>query len=132
MVSRAEVTLHTGGGIVGDRYENSRHRHVTVQSQAELDAAAAEHGEPIDPALTRRNITLSHGQVPLKPGTRWSIGEVELEVVRQAAPCKLLEDTLGRGAKLALHKKAGVVCRVLNGGVIKLGSVATIPKPAPA
>jgi len=118
------VTIGTQGGIVGDRYENARHRHLTVQSKEELDAAAAEHGQPIDPALTRRNITLSHGAIPLTPGHRWTLGSLTLEVVRQAAPCKLLEDTLGRGAKLALHRKAGAVCRVLEGGELHLGDTA--------
>lgn len=127
MKSRAEVEIRTGGGIVGDRYENSRHRHVTVQSSTQLAQAAERLGAPIDPAGTRRNITISTGDVPLKPGTRWSIGGVELEVVRVAAPCKLLEDDLGPGARRALSGLAGVVCRVLTGGPVALGDPVEWP-----
>lgn len=116
------VTIETGRGIVGDRYHGTRHRHVTVQSLEELAQAAAKHGGPIDPGLTRRNLTLSAGEIPRKPGHRWRVGEVLLEVVRDAAPCKLLEDTLGRDVKRALHRKAGVVCRVLEGAGIGLGA----------
>jgi len=120
------VEVPTGGGIVGDRYENSRHRHVTVQSQSQLDEASALHTSLIEPADTRRNITLSHGVVPTTPGDRLSVGPVELEVVRIAAPCKLLEDALGPGAQAALRRRAGAVCRVLAGGQIRHGDAAAL------
>lgn len=115
------VHIETGKGIVGDRYHESKHRHLTVQSLEELGWAEAEIERPIDPNLTRRNVTLSHGALPRTPGDHFSIGDVELQVVRDAAPCKLLEDTLGRDAKLALHKRAGVVCRTIRGGTINIG-----------
>jgi MOSC domain-containing protein YiiM len=41
--------------------------------------------------------------------------------VRVAAPCKLLDDTLGRGAQEALRRRAGSVFRVLQGGTIRVG-----------
>lgn len=124
MKSRAEVTCEAGKGIVGDRYHGSRHRHITVQSLEELAEAAERHGEAIDPALTRRNVTLSSGRIPRTPGHRWSLGAIQLEVVRDAAPCKLLEDDLGRDARLALSKRAGVVCRVLTSGELLVGDTA--------
>ena len=49
------------------------------------------------------------------------MGEIDVEVVRDAAPCKLLEDALGRDARLALSRRAGVVCRVRSSGTIRLG-----------
>lgn len=122
------VTVTDGGGIIGDRYENTRHRHLTIQSAEQLREAGDDYGRPIDAGLTRRNITLTHGEIPLKPGTRWAIGDVQLEVVRQAAPCKLLEDTLGPGAKKHLHRRAGAVCRVLTGGTIAVGDLAHPPQ----
>ena len=118
------VEVEAGKGLVGDRYHGTRHRHVTIQSLEELGEAERRHGRPIDPGLTRRNITLSRGALPRQPGHRWSIGDVELEVVRDAAPCKLLEDTLGRDARLALSRRAGVVCRVLSNGTLRIGDVA--------
>ena len=95
------IRAEAGKGLVGDRYHGTRHRHVTVQSQAALDEAAAELGAPVDPAGTRRNVTISEGDVPEAPGARIRIGDVELEVVRRAAPCKLLDDTIGPGANAA-------------------------------
>ena len=45
-----------------------------------------------------------------------------LEVVRVAAPCKLLDDTLGRGAQEALRRRGGSIFRVLEGGEITVGA----------
>ncbi len=120
------VVIRDGHGITGDRYENARHRQVTVQTLEEIALAEAEHGEPIDPFHTRRNITVDSGLLDRTPGARATFtgkdgNIVELEVVRDAAPCKLLEDDIGRGAKLAMHKRAGVVYRTIRGGDVSLG-----------
>jgi MOSC domain-containing protein YiiM len=116
------VAAEAGKGLVGDRYHGTRHRHVTVQSQADLDEAAAALGAPIEPAGTRRNVTISPGDVPTAPGARIRIGDVELEVVRRAAPCRLLDDSIGPGAKDALVRRAGSVFRVLTSGDITVGA----------
>ena len=115
------VEAEAGAGLVGDRYHGSRHRHVTVQALDELEAAATELGRPVDPALTRRNTTLDRGPVPTRPGERLRIGEVELEVVRISAPCRLLDDWLGPGAMKALHARGGTAFRLLTSGTIRVG-----------
>ena len=120
------VEAEAGKGLVGDRYHGTRHRHVTVQSAADLAEAAAELGAPIEPSSTRRNITLSHGDIPTKPGVRIAISGVVLEVVRVAAPCKLLDDGIAPGARHALRRRAGTVFRVLGSGPIALGDVADL------
>lgn len=116
-----EVEAEAGRGLVGDRYHGSRHRHVTVQSAPALEMAAKVLGSAIDPGATRRNITISAGEVPSKPGDRLRIGTVDLEVVRIAAPCKLLDDVIGEGARTALRRRAGSVCRLLTSGRIAIG-----------
>ncbi len=121
MRSVESIDVEAGLGIVGDRYHGTRHRHLTLQSLEEIARAEDELGHQLDPVLTRRNVTVSHGELVRTPGTRMSLGPVELEVVRDCAPCKLLEDDLGRNAKLALHKRAGVVCRVIGSGVVEIG-----------
>ena len=125
------VEIPTGHGITGDRYENARHRQVTVQSLEQLDEAAAELGAPITPGSTRRNITIDRGAVPRRPGDRITIGDLELEVVRIAAPCTLLDDVIGRGAKRALHRRAGSVCRVLRGSTVELGATVVLSPQSP-
>lgn len=126
-----QAYAETAHGFVGDRYENARHRHVTVQSAEELDEAAAVWGAEIDPSSTRRNVTLSHGRVPTRPGDRMRIGELDLEVVRVAAPCRILDDTVGQGAPAALRRRAGAVCRVLAGGTVRVGDEADLDVDVP-
>lgn len=121
MQSKESVEIETGLGIVGDRYHGTRHRHVTVQSREALDEAAATYGREVPSHLTRRNITIDRGVVPRDPGSRLRIGDVLLEAVRVAAPCKLLDDTIGRGAQEALRRRGGTVFRVLEGGSVRLG-----------
>lgn len=116
-----EVQAEAGKGLVGDRYHGTKHRHVSVQSASELAGAAERFGQPIDPAGTRRNLTLSDGDVPREPGARLRIGDVLLEVVRVAAPCRLLDDNLGPGAAEALRRRAGSICRILEGGTLRVG-----------
>jgi len=123
MQAKEMVEVEAGKGIVGDRYHGTKHRHVTVQSRESLDEAAQVYGAEVPSHLTRRNITLSHGVVPREAGARLRIGDVVLEAVRVAAPCKLLDDTIGAGAQEALRRRAGTVYRVLEGGVITLGDV---------
>lgn len=124
------VGVEAGKGLVGDRYHGSRHRHLTVQSVEELAEAAARHGGPIDPGLTRRNVTLDVGRLPRTPGHRFRIGSIVLEVVRDAAPCKLLDDALGRDVRLALARRAGIVCRVLSSGSLRVGDAVDWTPPA--
>ncbi len=129
--SVASVVAEAGAGLVGDRYHGSKHRHVTIQSLPDLEAAAAELGRPIDPALTRRNLTISGGSIPTRPGSRVMIGDVELEVVRIAAPCRLLDDGLGPGAARALHARGGTVFRLLASGTIGVGDEVDLSPAEP-
>ncbi|CAN7215862.1 MOSC domain-containing protein [Knoellia sp. LjRoot47] len=115
------VEAEAGAGLVGDRYHGSRHRHVTVQALDDLEAAARELGQDIPPGLTRRNVTLTSGPIPTRPGERMRIGEVELEVVRIAAPCRLLDDWIGVGAMKAMHARGGTVFRLLGSGTLHVG-----------
>ena len=126
MRSVDRVDAEAGKGIVGDRYHGTRHRHVTVQSATSLTDAAEAFGAPVPAGLTRRNVTISDGQVPTTPGARIRVGGALLEVVRVAAPCKLLDDTIGAGAQGALRRRAGTVFRVLESGSIGVGDAVIL------
>lgn len=124
-----EVVAEAGKGLVGDRYHGARHRHVTIQAATDLADAAADLGRDFLPEATRRNITLDSGPIPTKPGTLVRIGEVELEVVRIAAPCKLLEDSIGPGGAAALRRRGGSCFRVLASGTIRVGDRVEVREP---
>lgn len=133
MRSVDSVVVEAGKGLVGDRYHGTKHRHVTVQSAQALAEASGLLGREVAASGTRRNLTLSQGTVPTTPGSTLRIGTVLLEVVRVAAPCKLLEDDLGPGAMDALRRgRAGAVCRVLAGGVIGVGDTVEITAVEPS
>ena len=122
------VVADAGAGLVGDRYHGSNHRHVTVQSARALADASRDLAAPIDPGATRRNVTLTGGPVPARPGTRIRMGEALLEVVRPAAPCRLMDDLIAPGAMKALHARGGTVFRILEGGVIRVGDPVVLER----
>lgn len=121
MKSVPTVQAEAGKGLVGDRYHGTRHRHVSVQSFEDLAEAEAVFDSPIAHDLTRRNITVTGFAIPTKPGELILINGVLLEVVRIAAPCKLLDDDIGVGAKTALRRRAGTIFRLLGSGTISVG-----------
>ncbi|WP_018157464.1 MOSC domain-containing protein [Demetria terragena] len=125
-----QVEAQGGAGLVGDRYHGSRHRHVTIQSAPDLADASHDWGQPIDPGQTRRNITITDGPLPTRPGDPIRIGDVHLEVVRIAAPCRIMDDCVGEGAMRALHNRGGVVARLLTSGTIRVGDAVDLaPEP---
>jgi MOSC domain-containing protein YiiM len=130
MQSVDSAEIETAAGLVGDRYHGSKHRQLSVQSLSELADAEAKFGHPIDPLLTRRNVTIDEGEIPRTPGHRWRVGEIELEVVRDAAPCKMLDMEIGDGARTAMRRRAGVICRVVSGGTLTLGDPVTLDDSA--
>lgn len=126
MEPRDRIEVEAGAGIVGDRYHGSRHRHLTVQARGDLDAAAVALGAEVPDDGTRRNVTLDAGPLPTEPGARLRVGAVDLEVVRIAAPCRVMEDSLGPGGRTALRRRGGVVCRVLGSGTVEVGDPADL------
>ena len=117
------LTLIDGeqGGIEGDRHLGQR-RAVTVVCTGELAVAAAEHGvDAIDGISTRRNIVVDLDVLPRTHGTRFMIGETELEVWRDCAPCNLMDEFFGDGARQALQQRCGISATVVRGGIIRLG-----------
>lgn len=125
MIAVSMVQAQEGEGLVGDRYHGSKHRHVSVQSVEDLAEASEVFGAPIGHELTRRNITVAGFEIPTTPGDRIRINEVLLEVVRIAAPCKLMDDDIGVGAKPALRRRAGTIFRLLGSGPISVGDQIT-------
>lgn len=134
MEPRRRVEVEAGAGVVGDRWHGTRHRHVTLQSADALLEAAEALGAPVPASATRRTVTVSHGVVPTDPGARVSVGGVELEVVRVAAPCALMERSMGPGGAAALRRRGGSVLRALSSGPIAVGDpvegLLTAPTPS--
>ncbi|WP_301800472.1 MOSC domain-containing protein [Nocardioides sp. ChNu-153] len=123
------LELVGGRGIVGDRFFGARSRHVTVQTAEDLAVATGRLGRPVTPDRTRRNITLDRGPLPTTPGARLRLAGLDLEVLRVAAPCRIMEDELGPGGAVALRRRGGVVCRLLDSGTVRIGDVCDLDPP---
>lgn len=122
--------LVAGKGIVGDRHFGGI-RQVTVICTGEVTKAAAEWGSgDMDPAVSRRNLVVDLPELPRDHGSLISIGEVVLSVWRDCAPCDLMDQVYGEGARQALKERAGVSTRVLKGGSIQIGDQVTIEHAA--
>ena len=120
------ITLIEGVGIDGDRHAGKK-RSVTVVCTGELAEAAADHGvEMIDGVTTRRNIVVNLPALPREHGVRFTIGETELEVWRDCAPCSLMDEFFGDGARTAMKERAGISATVIRGGQISVGDTVTL------
>lgn len=134
--ARTEVTVRAGLGLVGDRYfGRPAHRNaaVTVFDAAALDDLAASLGveQPLDPLLTRRNITIRGFPVDRlaarrpEPGAVFALdsgaGPVRFQANRPANPCAWMDVTLAPGAFRGLRGRGGVRCTPLDDGVLRLG-----------
>lgn len=124
--TRDALTLVTGVGIDGDRHAGNV-RQVTVVCTGELAKAAADLGtDSIDGLVTRRNIVVDAETLPRQHGTRFTIGTTELEVWRDCAPCSLMDELFGAGAREAMKLRAGISATVVGGGVIRVGDITSL------
>ncbi len=125
-VSVDEVHAVAGKGLEGDRYFGSV-RNVTIVCAGELDRGAAELGmDRIVPGSTRRNLTVTLDALPRTHGTGIRIGEVEVAVWRDCAPCETLEAGVAPGARKALKGRAGISATVTKGGIIRVGDIVEV------
>jgi len=116
-------------GLVGDNQHDKKHhggvmRAVCVLENEILKKLQTE-GHPISPGSTGENLLVSG--YDLKIGSIFSIGEVELEVVSAATPCKTIRDSFTNGDfKRLSHKKypgdTRWYCKVLRTGNVRISS----------
>ncbi len=124
-ISRDEVEIRAGLGIVGDRYFGQTvHRNAAVTL---MDADSVDG----DPTVLRRNIvvrgfaidTLAAGRGVA--GRRFSLdsgsGPVEFQAHRPANPCAWMNVVVGPGAMKALRGRGGIRSTPLTSGVLRVG-----------
>ena len=77
----------------------------------------------LPPGIIRENITTDGLNVNSLPiGQQLRIGEARLEVSMVCTPCDLME-TIRPGLRKELWGRRGMLCRVLEGGVIRRGDL---------
>lgn len=133
------VEAIAGAGLVGDHRTAKKRgsgRQVTLISREFIDQIAhfSGHSE-IDPALLRRNLVVSGINLNALRHQQFRIGSVLLEAGAWCHPCSRMEEALGKGGVAAMLGHGGLCCKILQGGVIRVGDAVTVvpaPETAPA
>jgi len=126
-----ESAAVTERGLEGDRQRNRRfhggpERALCLYSQERIDALVAE-GHPIVRGAVGENVTIAG--LPwerVRPGTRLTLGDIEVEVTSYTSPCANIEDAFldGRIARISQKVHPGwsrVYVRVRRGGSLRVG-----------
>ncbi len=90
-------------------------RQVLLVDRETLDALE------LAPGMIRENITTRGLNVNgLLPGASLRVGEALLEVTMACTPCGQIED-LRRGLRKEIRGRRGMLCRIVQGGIIRQG-----------
>lgn len=120
-----------GVGIPGDRYAtrlgtySDRHhidRQITLIETETLQALERDRGIALAPCEHRRNLTTRGVPLSHLVGRYFTIGTCVLYGGRLNAPCKYLEQLLGRPVCRPLINRSGLNARVIVGGTISTGN----------
>ncbi len=128
------AVVEPDGGLVGDHYQGSGKRHVTLIQAEHLLAIASFLGrEAVEPGLLRRNIVVAGINLLALKDKRFRIGAALLECTGECHPCSRMEEAFGPGGYNAVRGHGGITARVLEGGEIRLGdTIAVVDEPAGA
>ena len=123
--NEAEVTIEAG--ITNDARGRKRLRQISVLFKDDWEDACQAIGKTLDWSDRRANLLISGGRSPQQTDGVIRIGEVELLIVEETAPCEVMDAT-SHGLRQALMPdwRGGVCCQVKHGGNIKIGDKVTI------
>jgi len=130
VVSRVNVL--GGRGLEGDRkaFRSGGERQVTLFQHEHLAVLASLMGrEAVEPEAMRRNLAVSGINVLALRARRFAIGAQLFEGTGYCAPCRRMEETLGRGGFNASRGHGGITARALSDGWIAIGDGVTPSGP---
>jgi MOSC domain-containing protein YiiM len=134
MRAMPEVTLTEGRGIEGDRYnlalESGFYSHkpevgrqITLFEIETLWALRRDHDIELGAEEHRRNVTVEGVPLNHLVGSRFWLGDTLLEATRLSTPCRHIEEITGKAIFKPLINRSGLNCRILRGGVVRLGDL---------
>lgn len=126
-------------GMEGDRQRDRRYhggpdRALSLYS-LELLLELQSEGHPIEPGAAGENVTLSGVDwTRMRPGTRVTMGDVEIELTAFAAPCKTIRGAFESEQFSRISEKVNpgwsrVYARVLTEGLLQVGARVTLSPP---
>jgi len=126
------IEVVEGEGLRGDRYgagigaaqfkgRRSPEKEVTLIAREAIEAANDEFNYTIEHLDTRRNLLTEGVELNELVGTTFRVGEVVLKGLELCEPCGYLEKRTFAGIKVALKKRGGLRCCVVQGGEVRVG-----------
>jgi MOSC domain-containing protein YiiM len=138
MQSRQNVHAVAGRGLDGDRYYDGSGtysplpgtgREVTLIDAAALEALEREHGIPLEPGASRRNLVTRGVRLLDLIGKRVWVGEALLEGIRDCPPCDHLAKLTGqKGVVKGLAQSGGLRASIRHSGTIRVGDHIRLAK----
>ena len=122
-----EAEAVPGLGLLGDHRSTKAAprpespRQVTLLQAEHLPVMAALSGGVVTPEGLRRNLVVSGLNLLALKDRRFRVGGVVLEGAGLCHPCSRMEETLGPGGYNAVRGHGGILARVLEGGIIRVG-----------
>lgn len=131
----AQANLVAGKGIVGDRYmignELGFHSHkredgrqITLFAIEALEAIIRDFGIDFAPHEHRRNVTVRGVPLHQLVGHTFRLGSALVQATRLSTPCRHIEQVTDKPVFNAMVNRAGLHCRILRGGILRVGDSA--------
>ena len=128
VASVVQVEAIAGSGLAGDHYASKSNgkRQVTLIQAEHLEAVVKILGKPeVRADWVRRNLLVSGINLYAIRDRKFRIGTVLLEGSGPCEPCSRMEEVLGAGGYNAMRGHGGIVCRILEGGMMRVGDSVT-------
>jgi MOSC domain-containing protein YiiM len=113
-----------GRGIRGDRffdYKPDYKGQITFFSMEVFEALRRELNLPnAKPQASRRNVFVSGGELSRLIGSEFEVQGIRFAGVEESKPCYWMNSVLGAGAEEWLRGRAGLRCRILSSGVLRV------------
>ena len=121
LIDSAQISV--ANGILGDFRGRQRGRQITILSAAAWRKACAEVDADLPWTTRRANLLVDEVEFDAGfIGKSVIIGEVELIVTEETAPCSMMDaQQPGLTAALAPMWRGGICCNVVKPGHIKVG-----------
>lgn len=128
-----QIRIDAGLGLDGDhKGVKFPRRGVTLLELEAWEAAIAELADlagpvPLPWTARRANLLVAGIRLPQGKGGLIAIGDVRLEVTAETYPCRRMEEEHpGLLRALAMDGRGGVTCRVIAGGLVRVGDAIDV------
>jgi MOSC domain-containing protein YiiM len=123
MNSVGEVQVHAARGLAGHHHKN-----LTLIEAEKIERFAEEYDLLFSAHDARRNIVTRGVELNPLLGREFHVGSVKLRALELCEPCSLLAKRTYPQVLPGLRHKGGLRCRIVSGGVIRVGDqVAVLP-----